>query len=125
MASSRTAAFAALAVAVALALNDPAVGQRLSTPGAIAVRDGRELRLFQAVLDGLTQMSIDVSLNRTRSDPPTTGGGVQAAAAAAALQPPVPDVTPKELATAIASVLAAAAIKNEALGTLGDPKPWT
>ncbi|KAL4422147.1 hypothetical protein ABPG77_006836 [Micractinium sp. CCAP 211/92] len=120
----QSAAPAVLSAAVVLALLFPAASQRLSTPGAVAVRNDRELRLFQAVLDGLTQMGADMSGNNTRRDPPTSGS-VQAAAAVAPVQPPVPNLTAKEVGTAVASVLAAAAIKTEVLGTLGDPKPWT
>ncbi len=120
----QSAAPAVLSAAVVLALLFPAASQRLSTPGAVAVRNDRELRLFQAILDGLTQMGADMSGNNTRRDPPTSGS-VQAAAAVAPVQPPVPNLTAKEVGTAVASVLAAAAIKTEVLGTLGDPKPWT
>lgn len=128
MVSRCTAPPAVLAAVVVMALLAPAACQRLRTPGASAVGADRQLRLFQAVVDGMAQMGVDMSLNRTRNELPASGSVVQAAAAAAGqpqLQPPVPNVTPKEVSAAIATVLAAAAIKNEVLGTLGDPQPWT
>jgi len=62
-------------------------------------------------------MSYEINNNITRPAPV----GVAAAAAAT---PPVPDATPKEVANAVASVLAAASVQAEATGSLGDPKTF-
>lgn len=109
--------------AVGLPAAAQATAERLNMPqgrGFIGVRDEQELRLFQIVAAGLTQLSVATIENRTLPEPRTSAGSVSAAAAT----PPV-GATPAQVRSAVASVLAAASIESEVLSTLGNPRKWT
>ncbi|KAL4458454.1 hypothetical protein ABPG75_013319 [Micractinium tetrahymenae] len=116
----RRAVLAATAAAVLLALAAaPAAAQKVQLQGdqvGILAQNDRQAALIQAITAGFAQLGEDERLNKTG---PTTGGGIQGAVGSQ--PPPVTDASGAEVRSAIATVLAAASIQSEVLGTLGDP----
>lgn len=114
-----TAAVAAVLLALVAA---PAAAQPVKLQGdqvAIEAKNDRQAALIKAITAGLAQLGEDERLNRTG---PTAGisGGVQSAVASQ--PPPVTSASPAEVRSAIATVMAAASIQSQALGSLGNPE---
>ncbi len=112
------AAVAAVLLTLAAA---PAAAQTVQLQGdqvKIGAQNARQAALIQAITAGFAQLGEDERLNRTG---PGAGvsGGVQSAVASQ--PPPVASATPAEVRSAIATVMAAASIQSEALGSLGNP----